>query len=224
MSKFTDIYLSDEPVMNTNITFRDGTTSMTPLWSVQNLMVYALQRQFAEIQEEQEIPFRLRPQTVFGMTEQGESKYTAIARYMVMLTETLNDQFGKRVSNEHITMFNNLFKKPVDVNGKKMYLRVKEDALYWRTNRKVRAVFAKANYIIPLPDKYHKEIKKIFEDAYIDLIEGKIERKDNKPVMKNGQHNIIEPSDFQIANQMIFDHKQFYESEFNTSSGDTVGL
>ena len=203
---FREIYLSNKPITDKTIKLPGKEErNTTPLWEVQGLVVNALKKVFEEMSSHYDE--RLMPSTVFGVDKNGNRKYDRIAGYIAHnVIETINDKHGN--------MFKTLFTTPINVEGKTQYLAFDQNLIYKRIASKVKACMRKANYSLPLPDSIQREIKTIIENAYIDLLEGKIDKSNNK-------HTIEEPSDFQLALQMIKRNQKFYYSDFEKELDNT---
>lgn len=233
MPKFNDLYLSTTPISNTFLPFaiagqnvtEDGKTHNTPLLEIKNLMVDAVKTLFAELEETGKFNCKLMPSTVFGKYDNGTNKYNEVGRFISQdVIDFLNDQYGEYKWAGFENMFDELFRKQLKFGDQYAYLRVfsrgKENAIYKRTRAKVLKLFEQANYQIPLIDDERDEFKKIFRDAYFDLIEGIIKKETGHPVSNyDGLHIIEKPSDMQIALQMIRNNEKFNAEDFSKTEG-----
>lgn len=212
---FDDIYFSDEPISSTYLnrvikgqnSTPDGKTQNTPLWEIKNLMVTAIKKTFWELEQTGKVPKNLVPSKVFGFNEHGENNYNEIARDIVIMIDNLNDNYGSYKNSKFENMFNKIFSKPVVVDNKERYLRIVPNAIYNRTNQKVRKLFEEANYKLPLDIRQREKFKQIYIDAYINLIEGKVE-------FRNGKRVIVKESDLQIALNTIEKNHNFNSMDF----------
>lgn len=223
MLEFKDLYLSTTPITDTFLNRKingqevtsDGKTKNTPLLEIKNLMVIAVKRTFAELEKTGKFSVKLMPSTVFGEYQDGKRKYDEVARFIVEdVIEFLNDQYGSYGKNGFESMFNKIFSTPLTVDGKKQYLRVYDDAIFKRTNKKVFNLMEQANYTIPLTDNQREAFKKIYRDAYYNLIEGTILLKNNEPILKKGEHIIVKKSDLQNAHFLIKNHINLQKDNF----------